>query len=196
MLFRSHVYTVLSIIVYCNALNATADFGYIIMKGYDNHGGASAQEPNIARFNIQVGETFVWNDKFSFNGFEPSGTDVFSTAAHQTANAAQAGSVAQELKFDMTSSGDDFDITVNMSLTEIHSMYNFDNTLWLGGNGVILVFDREENYWRTLGEERGIPESDITSMVGDSNYVWIGSYFGIKKVRNNFCQKKKIIKFL
>jgi hypothetical protein len=109
---QHHVYTVLSIIVYCNALNATADFGYIIMKGYDNHGGASAQEPNIARFNIQVGETFVWNDKFSFNGFEPSGTDVFSTAAHQTANAAQAGSVAQELKFAMTSSGDDFDITV------------------------------------------------------------------------------------
>ena len=109
---QHHVYTVLSIIVMCNALNATTDFGYIIMRGYDNHGGASAQEPNIARFNIQVGETFVWNDKFSFNGFEPSGTDVFSTAAHQTANAAQAGSVAQELKFAMTSGGDDFDITV------------------------------------------------------------------------------------
>ena len=76
----------------------------------------------------------------------------------------------------------DFDITVNMSLTEVHSIYNFDNTLWLGGNGVVLVFDREENYWRTLGEERGIPESDITSMVGDSNYVWIGSYFGIRQI--------------
>ena len=76
----------------------------------------------------------------------------------------------------------DFDITVNMSLTEVHSIYNFDNTLWLGGNGVVLVFDREENYWRTLGEERGIPESNITSMVGDSNYVWIGSYFGIRQI--------------
>ncbi|MBE76610.1 MAG: hypothetical protein CMG41_02605 [Candidatus Marinimicrobia bacterium] len=76
----------------------------------------------------------------------------------------------------------DFDITVNMSLTEVHSIYNFDNTLWLGGNGVVLIFDREENYWRTLGEERGIPESDITSMVGDSNYVWIGSYFGIRQI--------------
>ena len=76
----------------------------------------------------------------------------------------------------------DFDITVNMSLTEVHSIYNFDNTLWLGGNGVVLVFDREENYWRTLGEERGIPESDITSMVGDSNYVWIGSYYCIRQI--------------
>ena len=45
----------------------------------------------------------------------------------------------------------DFDITVNMSLTEVHSIYNFDNNLWLGGDGVVLVFDRVENYWRTLG---------------------------------------------
>ena len=61
-------------------------------------------------------------------------------------------------------------------------MYNFDNNLWLGGDGVVLVFDREENYWRTLGEDRGIPESDITSMVGDSNYIWIGSYYCIRQI--------------
>jgi len=76
----------------------------------------------------------------------------------------------------------DFDITVNMSLTEIHSIYNFDNTLWLGGDGVVLVFDRVENYWRTLGVDRGVPESNITSMVGDSNFIWIGSYYGIRQI--------------
>ena len=76
----------------------------------------------------------------------------------------------------------DFDITVNMNLTEVHSIYNFDNNLWLGGDGVVLVFDRDENYWRTLGVDRGIPESDITSMVGDSNFIWIGSYYGIRQI--------------
>ncbi|MEC7850083.1 MAG: hypothetical protein VX993_05020, partial [Candidatus Neomarinimicrobiota bacterium] len=76
----------------------------------------------------------------------------------------------------------DFDITVNMSLTEVHSIYNFDSDLWLGGNGVVLVLDKDENYWRTLGEDRGIPNSDVTSMVGDSNYVWIGSYYGIRQI--------------
>ena len=79
----------------------------------------------------------------------------------------------------------DFDITVNMNLTEVHSMHNFDNNLWVGGNGLVLVFDREENYWRTLGEDRGIPQSDITSMVGDSNYIWIGSYYGIRQIGRN-----------
>ena len=76
----------------------------------------------------------------------------------------------------------DFDVTVNMNLTEVYSFYDFENTLWVGGNGVILVFDKPDNFWRTLGEDRGIPNSDITSMVGDSNYVWIGSYYGIRQI--------------
>ena len=76
----------------------------------------------------------------------------------------------------------DFDITVNMSLTEVHSFFDFENDLWVGGNGVVLTFDKYENYWRTLGEERGIPNSDLTSMVGDSDYVWIGSYYGIRQI--------------
>ena len=45
-----------------------------------------------------------------------------------------------------------------------------------------MVFDKAENYWRTLGEERGIPDSDISSIVGDSNFVWIGSYNGIRQI--------------
>ncbi len=76
----------------------------------------------------------------------------------------------------------DFDITINMSLTEVHSFFHFENDLWVGGDGVILTFDKNENYWRTLGEERGIPNSALTSMVGDSNYVWIGSYYGMRQI--------------
>ena len=76
----------------------------------------------------------------------------------------------------------DFDITVNMNLTEVHSILNFYSDLWLGGNGVVLVFDKDDNYWRTLGADRGIPDTDITSMVGDSNYIWIGSYYGIRQL--------------
>jgi len=108
---QHHVYTVLSIIVYCNALTAIADFGYINIKTYDNHGGASGREIHIARFNIQVGETYVWNDKFSFNGYEPSGTAVMS-AAVQILNAAQGGSADAELQFTMTHATDDYNIGI------------------------------------------------------------------------------------
>jgi hypothetical protein len=108
---QHHVYTVLSVIVYCNVLNATTDFGYLQLKGYNNHEGASGDNMGIARFNIQVGETYVWNDKFSFNGYEPSGTAVMS-AAVQILNAAQGGSADAELIFDQTHATDDFDVTV------------------------------------------------------------------------------------
>ena len=61
--------------------------------------------------NIQVGETYVFNDKFSFNGVEPTGTNVLS-ASEQIAIAAQSGSAVQELKWDCTNPADDFDIIV------------------------------------------------------------------------------------
>jgi hypothetical protein len=108
---QHHVYTVKSIIVYCNVLNATTDFGYIQLKGYNNHEGASGDNMGVARFNIQVGETYVWNDVFSFNGCEPSGTAVMS-AAVQILNAAQGTTTDAELIFDQTSAVDDFDIIV------------------------------------------------------------------------------------
>ena len=108
---QHHVYTVLSAIFYCNVLNATTDYGYIIFIGHDGHAGASAQEINLARFNIQVGETFVWNDKFCFNGYEVTGTTAFN-AAQQIAIAAQSGSVAQQLSFAQTSTTDDFDVHI------------------------------------------------------------------------------------
>ena len=83
-----------------------------MMIGYDNHGGDSGAEITIAVFNLPASETWVWNDKFSFNGYEPTGSNVFSTAAHQTANAAQAGGTAQYLKFAQTHANDNFDVTV------------------------------------------------------------------------------------
>ena len=60
---------------------------------------------------MSVNETFVWNDKFSFNGVEPTGTNVFS-AAEQIAIAAQGGSI-QLLQCDMSHATDDYDLIVS-----------------------------------------------------------------------------------
>ena len=88
---QHHVYTVLSIIVYCEVLNAVADYGYLMMKTYDNHtSSGSGSTMILARLNPQVGEPYVWNDNFSFNRYEPSGTAVMR-AAVQLLNAAQGG---------------------------------------------------------------------------------------------------------
>jgi len=106
-----HVYTVLNIIVCCRVLNATDDLFYINFHGHDGHAGTSASTGRILSKNIQAGETFTWNDRFSFNGVEPTGTNVLS-ASEQIAIAAQAGSAVQELQFDCTHATDAFDVLV------------------------------------------------------------------------------------
>ena len=109
---QHHVYTVLSIVVYCEVLNATTDFGYLQLKGYEAHDtSGSGSTISLARFNIQVGETYVWNDKFSFNGTEPSGTAVL-TAAVQLLIAAQGTATVQELQFSCTHATDDYNVNV------------------------------------------------------------------------------------
>ena len=109
---QHHVYTVLSVIVYCNALDATTDFGFLLLNAYDIHGGAASQDIQIARFNIQVGETYVWNDKFSFNGAEPANyTGPMNSAADQDLIADQGSTpVANLLNIGGEHGSDDFDV--------------------------------------------------------------------------------------
>ena len=101
---QHHIYTVLSIIVYCVAIDSTTDTILVRLINWDCHAGSSAQESVIFKANPQVGETFVWNDKFSFNGREPttaSGSfgagDAAADLAYQNAIADQGGSVVQSL---------------------------------------------------------------------------------------------------
>ena len=107
---QHHVYTVLSIIVYCNALNATTDIFALAFKGYDGHAGASGVTTNFANVNLQVADTYVWNDKFSFNGVEPTTSSTVLSAAQQIQIAAQSGSAVQEIMFQVTHASDDFDV--------------------------------------------------------------------------------------
>ena len=104
---QHHIYTVLSVIVYCHALDAVTDNFSLYLRTFDAHGGASAQDIYIVTHSLQVNETYVWNDKFSFNGYEPTGvSSIMNTTTEQDAIADQGGSVAQKLMFDMTSSDD------------------------------------------------------------------------------------------
>ena len=112
---QHHIYTVLSIVIACNAVNAAADKVYVRIKGWDNKAGASAQTIHLIEANMAAGEVFVWNDKFSFNGFEPLGSSMsgtLSTVAEQDAIADQGSAVSQYLFNTATHAGDTYDITV------------------------------------------------------------------------------------
>ena len=99
---QHHIYTVLSVIVYNETIAVAGTQNVMYLNtAFDAYGGASGQAVYI--FNQTTGavkETFVWNDKFSFNGFEPNwsgASGAMTTAAEQDLIADQGGSTAQSL---------------------------------------------------------------------------------------------------
>tara|TARA_R100000781_G_scaffold20035_1_gene15228 strand:+ start:38 stop:487 length:450 start_codon:yes stop_codon:yes gene_type:complete len=108
---QHHIYTVLSVIVFNNTIAATGT-NVMYLQGYDSYGGTTDQS---MYFFIQdtgeANETFVWNDKFSFNGFEPvSFTGPMNTAAEQDAIADQGSSVKQILNIYTSSNSNKIDV--------------------------------------------------------------------------------------
>ena len=108
---QHHIYTVLSVICYASSVNSDGNYIQAKLVAYDAKEGTTDQGIEIFRQDMSNTETYVWNDKFSFNGYEPSGTAVLS-AAVQILIAAQGGSVVQKLIFAQTNVADDYDITV------------------------------------------------------------------------------------
>ena len=97
---QHHVYTILSVIIYMQSSDTPGTNVFKMrFHGYDAYTGTSATEFLLLNEKIVAGKTFVWNDKFSFNGFEP--TDFASgalTAVKQNAIADQGSSVAQYIQ--------------------------------------------------------------------------------------------------
>ena len=85
-----HIYTVLSIVCYAVG---TSNGLSIYQQGYDVVEGTAGEA--ITMFDVgstNAGDTFVWNDKFSMNGFGPADfTGTLDSAAKQDAIADQAG---------------------------------------------------------------------------------------------------------
>ena len=106
-----HIYTVLSVIVYCHSKSGSTNYVQMRINGYDSKiGGDATSVMKIFQEDIVAGQTFVWNDKFSFNGFEPADfTGPMDDATKQNAIADQGGTV-QKLEISTQGSTDDFDV--------------------------------------------------------------------------------------
>jgi len=108
---QHHIYTVLSVISYCAAIQAAGNYLLMLVEGYDSKEGTSAQYHNIFRQDMQLYQTYVWNDKFSFNGFEPTNyTGPLDDATKQDAIADQGSSVVQSLIIRSEHADDNFHV--------------------------------------------------------------------------------------
>ena len=110
-----HIYTVLSTIVFSVSIGTAGDTYQLVITGHDNHAGAdsNASIMIIAKVVAVAGETFILNDKFSFNGFETAAyTEPLNTNAEQLLQAAQGSSVPQRYQYVPLDADVDCDIHV------------------------------------------------------------------------------------
>ena len=112
-----HIYTVLSTIVFSVSIGTAGDTYQLVITGHDNHAGAdsNASIMIIAKVVAVAGQTFVFNDKFSMNGFGAAAyTEPLSTAAEGVTIAAQGGTLQRYVCEPL-----DGDVTLDMHVTYI-----------------------------------------------------------------------------
>ena len=111
---QHHIYTVLSIICHCENVETTGHRIQCYIQGYDSKGGTTAQSVYVFKEPISAdNDTFVWNDKFSFNGYEPTDfAGPMDDATKQDAIADQGSSVSQSLIIFSGHASDLYDIHI------------------------------------------------------------------------------------
>lgn len=109
---QHHIYTVLSVIFYAASLSAEGNYVRMKILGYDSKEGTTNITHHIFKQDMNQGATFVWNDKFSFNGYEPTDfAGPMDDATKQDAIADQGSSVAQRLQVWTENAADNVHVT-------------------------------------------------------------------------------------
>jgi enamine deaminase RidA (YjgF/YER057c/UK114 family) len=103
---QHHIYTVLNITFFSVGWTSGTNVLFEI-KGYDSNGGTTNRTHNMNLWEpSKAYETFVWDNKFSFNGTEPTNfTGPMDDVTKQNAIADQATSTSQHLKVVTSASG-------------------------------------------------------------------------------------------
>ena len=110
---QHHIYTILSIVICAISIQAIGNQININLQGYDSKTGTTDETMRIFRWQGANNETFVWNDKFSFNGYEPTNfTGAMDGVDDQNAIADQGSGVAQYLWTNTTHADDNFEVLI------------------------------------------------------------------------------------
>jgi len=108
---QHHIYTILSIQVCAVAVATAGNYIHAYIQGYDSTAAVVNNTIHLFFQEMNALQTFVWNDKFSFNGWQPVDFAVNLDATKQNAIADQAGVAYQYLALD-TEGADNMDVHI------------------------------------------------------------------------------------
>jgi len=73
----------------------------------------------------------------------------------------------------------EFEETINMETGPVFSILERKKDIWFAGNGNLLVYNYKDDFWRSLGIDRGIPAARINCMAETGNIIWLGTSNGL-----------------
>ncbi len=72
----------------------------------------------------------------------------------------------------------EFDVTINLSPVSFVKGLAFKNEIWFGGNSVLGIYNKKEDYWRTLS----LPTfGRMLALKADSSTIWMGTTTGVQR---------------
>ena len=95
---QHHIYTVLSIVVFAHYMAVNGGALQLRLVGWDAKNATSGTVIQLLEHPMNESETFVWDNKFSFNGYAPVdwGSDAMDSIADQNAIADQGHATAYQ----------------------------------------------------------------------------------------------------
>ena len=76
----------------------------------------------------------------------------------------------------------DFKLMINMTPQSLYSAIDTKEEIWFGGEGQVLIYNKSQQYWRTLTGMDGVPRGKVITLAQDSTYVWLGASRGIGRI--------------
>jgi len=71
---------------------------------------------------------------------------------------------------------------INIDQLEVFGNCSVGNEVWFGGQNAIYVYNRKDDFWRTLDATRGLPVGRIKALEPDTHFVWVASAYEVKKI--------------
>jgi len=71
---------------------------------------------------------------------------------------------------------------INIDQLEVFGSCSVGNEVWFGGQNAIYVYNRKDDFWRTLDAARGLPVGKIKALEPDTHFVWVASAYEVKKI--------------